>query len=347
MFTWFFMDNVTKKLELKDIPANRRLIEELYSHNKISCDAREYALNLLYPHDRWGLWITRILLAIGTSLVLAGIVFFFAFNWNKISPAIKLGSIQLGLVICIISAYFYTLSHIGGKVWLLAASVLVGVFMAVFGQIYQTGADSYQLFMMWAILTLGWTVLSNFSVQWIFWLVITNVFLVLWWQQVVLPSDDMQLMIFAYLTALNGSALVLREYLITRTGFEWLNSQWTRIVPLVALLIIMLIPIIAWIVERQHIANTIKLVAISGLIGHCLSFAFYRYIAKDVWALAAIVLSFCIMFEYVSLKIIAEIFQKTHAVIPLLLAGLITLIIFTSAVIYLRKVAADMETAHA
>lgn len=123
-----------------------------------------------------------LLLAVGTGLILSGIIYFFAFNWMEIPPLVKLWGIQFGLAGCVAGAYF-SLNRATGKLLLFSASVLVGVFMAVFGQIYQTGADAYQLFMFWSLLTLGWTLISNFSVQWLLWLIITNMFLALWWTQ--------------------------------------------------------------------------------------------------------------------------------------------------------------------
>jgi uncharacterized membrane protein len=95
-----------------------------------------------------------MLLVLGVSLITAGIIYFFAFNWLKIPPMIKLYSIQAGIIGCVGAAYYYSLQNTIGQICLLVASALMGVFMAVFGQIYQTGADAYQLFMMWSILPL-------------------------------------------------------------------------------------------------------------------------------------------------------------------------------------------------
>ena len=139
-------------ISLSSIPANRQLIEELFSRKLISVDAREYGLQLLYPSKNWGSWASKLLLVISISLMLSAIIYFFAFNWTKITPGLKLGSIQIAILGCLVTSYFYGLLHLSGKILLLSASVLVGVFLAVFGQIYQTGADSYNLFMMWAIL---------------------------------------------------------------------------------------------------------------------------------------------------------------------------------------------------
>jgi hypothetical protein len=54
------MDTETNSYTLNQIPADRRLVDQLYSHGKISSEAREYALNLLCPHNQWGLWISRL-----------------------------------------------------------------------------------------------------------------------------------------------------------------------------------------------------------------------------------------------------------------------------------------------
>lgn len=330
---------------LKQIPANRRLVEELYSHGKITQKARQYALSLLYPHDQWGMWISRLLLAIGTSLVLSGIVYFFAFNWAKILPAVKLAIIEILIISCLLGAYACSLQRLGGKVLLLSASVMVGVFMAVFGQMYQTGADAYQLFMTWSLLTLGWTLLSNFVAQWFFWLVITNIFLVLWWRQGALPSEDMAFMIFIYMTILNGIALAAREYFSISKASVWLESQWTRMVLIVPILATMLIPIVTWIFLSSTATISIKLGGIVGLIGHGLAYFFYRYKLPDMRTLAAIVFSGCIAVVAAGSKIITETLPEESPV-EFLLIGLMTIIVFSCAIAYLRNTAQKMKTDH-
>ena len=339
------MDTEKNKLTLEQIPANRRLVEELYSHGKISREAREYALNLLYPHNQWGVWISRLLLTIGVALVLSGIVYFFAFNWTKITPAVKLFSLQFSIAGCLIGAYFYSLQRVSGQALLFSASVLVGVFMAVFGQIYQTGADAYQLFMMWSLLTFGWTLISNFATQWIFWLVITNIFLALWWGQVVLPTKEMEFMIFTYMAILNGVALALREYFAIEKAYAWLESRWTRVVLTIATLLIMLRPIFAWIAEPSSATQSIMISGVVGLVGHGAVYYLYRYKFPDMWSLTATILSACIIVERAGFKIIHEV-SGTYEPAMFLLMGLITLGIFTCAIVYLRKIAKEMEINH-
>ena len=336
------MDTEKHFYTLEQIPANRRLVEALYSHGKITREAREYALNLLYPHNQWGLWLSQLLLTIGAALVLSGIIYFFAFNWTKMPPAVKLSSIEVGIVGCLIGACFYSLQRMSGQVLLLSGSVLVGVFMAVFGQIYQTGVDAYQLFMMWSLLTFGWTLVSNFAAQWIFWLLITNIFVVLWWQQAALPTEEMAFMIFTYTAILNGAALALREYFAVEKAYEWLEARWTRVLLTTVTLSIMLIPIVVWIIEPSRATKSIILSGIIGLAGQVAAYYFYRHKFPDMWSLAATVLSGCIIVEAAGFKILSEMFRGTYSIIFLLM-GLMTLGVFTYAVLYLRKAAKGME----
>ena len=341
------MDTENLKCTIDQIPADRRLVEELYSHGKITREAKEYSLRLLYPNNQWGLWISRLLLTIGAALVLSGIIYFFAFNWEKITPLVKLFSIQFSIIGCLIGAYFYSLQRMSGQVFLLSGSILVGAFMIVFGQIYQTRADTYQLFMMWSLLTLGWTLISNFAAQWIFWLTIINIFLVLWWKQAALPSKEMEFMIFTYMTILNGAALALREYFSLEKDYEWLKARWTRVVLTTATLLIMLIPIVTWIVELNKATESIILSGVIGIIGHGTIYYFYRYKLPDMWSLATTVLSGCIIAEFLIFKLmLGGIFWRANSIMVLII-GLMTLGIFTTAITYLRKVLENMEDDHA
>lgn len=322
---------------LEQIPANRRLVEELHAHGKISLEAKQFALDLLYRVDKWGMWVSRLLMIIGSALLLSGIVYFFAFNWAKITPLIKFSIIQLGMIACLFGAYGFSLNRISGQLFLLSASVLIGVFMAVFGQIYQTGADAYHLFMMWSILTLGWTIISNFTPQWIFWLAITNMYIILWWNQAALPTREMESMIFLLATLLNGSALALREYFSVVKNFDWLQQKWSRILLIVTILIYMIIPIVMWFTSWRA-TTSVVLSACIGLIGHGIGFMVYRYKMRDMWSLSAIVLSLCIIAETGGIKLLSEMFTSFDAIV-FLLGGLMTLGIFTFAIVYLRKVA--------
>ena len=321
---------------LEQIPANRGLVDALYAHGKISREAKDYALAVLHPADRWGVWASRLLLTIGSALILCGIVYFFAFNWAKIPPLVKLASLQAGLIACLIGAYFYSLNRVIGQLFLLSASLLTGVFMAVFGQIYQTGADAYELFIMWSLLIFGWTLISNFAAQWIFWLTVTNIFLILGWMQGLVPDIDLGPLIFILLAALNGTVLGLREYFTARPNKAWLQAQWIRVLLILATLAPMLLPVLILIHEPDGATTLVTSIAIFGCLGHGLLFALYRYKLKDMWSMAVITLSICIIVEAAGLKALSELFYDIDYFMFLAM-GLMTLGIFTAAVMFLRK----------
>ena len=317
------------------------MIDELSSHGLITADARDYAMSLLYPSQNWGLWVSRLLLGLGVSLILSGIVYFFAFNWTKITPEMKLGSIQLAILGCLGASYYYGLARLFGKIMLLSASVLVGVFLAVFGQNYQTGADAYNLFMMWALFILPWVILSEFAALWLVWLVITNVFLVLYWDQAALPERESEMMIVSYLAIFNAAFLGLREFFVSQ-GTKWLQDQWTRVVLVVPILVYALIPTIALIVEPSRATHAIVLGAVLSAIIHGIFYIVYRHKIPDMWGLAATILSGCIILESAIFKALTEVFRHSGAIMYLLMGG-ITLGVFTLAIIKLRTIAKEME----
>lgn len=142
---------------------------------------------------RWGYWIATVLMILGTALLLAGIIFFFAFNWQNMLKFQKFSIIEFGIFICTAGALYYSAPPYRGLL-LTGASVLTGVFLAVFGQIYQTGADAYQLFAVWALLILPWTVIAKFSPLWMIWGIIVNIFVGLYWESF---NDHLGLLLLA------------------------------------------------------------------------------------------------------------------------------------------------------
>ncbi|WP_163835918.1 DUF2157 domain-containing protein [Spartinivicinus ruber] len=334
----------TASINLKQIPANRRLVEELYAQGYLSAEGKVYALNRLYPHNQWGIWVSRLLLLLGTALVLSGVVYFFAFNWAKLTPLIKFSTVQIGLVSCLIAAYGYSLKKLAGQLFLLAATVLVGVFLAIFGQIYQTGADAYQLFMVWALLTFGWTVIASFSAQWLLWLIVSNIFIWLWWEQAALPSSSMEDLLYSLLLGFNGLALVLREFTVQH-NYNWLSAAWFRVMLVFVLAVFLIIPIEHCIIDPDSARVSTYLSALLGSIILISGFWFYRFKLFDMWVLATIVLTCCIIAITAIFKLFFEIFGDSES-ITFLLLGFATLGVFTVGLIYLRAVAHKMEAAH-
>ncbi len=341
----FMATDNSPSLSLQDIPANRRLVDELWSNRLISTKAKEYALNLIYLPRNWGLWAARILLIVGITLILSGILYFFAFNWNELTISMKLGSIQVALIAAVIGAYYYKLDHLVGKILLFAAAALVGVFLAVFGQIYQTGADAYTLFMLWAVLILPWVVIGELTGLWVFWIIISNICIILYWWQVG-PVRQQANMIFVYLTILNGLLLALKEYFQIK-GFEFLKPQWFRVLLVLLVLGYAFIPTFLCIYFPKEVNSAIILGTILAAVAHISFYILYRYSILSIGAIAATFLSAAtiavvILWKLLSLTTDSSLF----GIFAYLLMGCATLGIFTFTIIKLRSIDKEMRENH-
>ncbi|MCH5689635.1 DUF2157 domain-containing protein [Niabella sp. W65] len=96
---------------------------------------------------------------------------------------------------------------------LTGAAALVGVLFAVFGQVYQTGANAYDFFLAWVIFISLWVWVSNFAALWLLYLLLVNTTIVLYaaeqvaqnWQGIFVLTllfvvDAMVLLVFLLLS---------------------------------------------------------------------------------------------------------------------------------------------------
>lgn len=217
-------------------PASLKVLQDLRRAGVVDDPTYDLLAAQLRPPAQWLEWVRLNLLLTGAALVLSGIVFFFAYNWQAIGRFEKLGLVAAAICLSILAAWRAGLDHTGGKVLTLAACVMTGVFLAVFGQIYQTGADPYELFTGWAALILPWVVLARFSGLWYFWFVLLNTGLGLFWAQVAHPAWGWQGQgLCLALAGLAAVALAAREFAQER-GLAWLGGRWLRIILVVHVL---------------------------------------------------------------------------------------------------------------
>jgi uncharacterized membrane protein len=199
----------------------------------------------------WTQWSHRALLAFGAGHLLAGIVFFFAYNWADLPDLAKFAIVEGALVATIVAALLLGLDRLHGQVALIAASVLTGVLLAVIGQVYQTGADAYQLFVAWMLLILPWTLASRSAAQWLLWLVVAGIALALYGEQVLVPEGMLtETEIATAVGLLAALALIARE-LAVPAGTIWLGGRWTRLVLLFAILFLLFWPAVVIVFDWE------------------------------------------------------------------------------------------------
>lgn len=178
----------------------------------------------------------RALLALGAGQFLTGVVFFFAYNWNDLSDIAKFAVIETALVATVGGALLAGLDRAFGQMLLVAASVLTGVLLAVIGQVYQTGADAFELFVAWAVLILPWAVVSRHAAHWLLWLAVAEAALVLYCEQVLVPIRDMPSELVWVLVGVSVAVALAGRELAVQRGTAWLTGHWTRLVLLFAIM---------------------------------------------------------------------------------------------------------------
>lgn len=183
----------------------------------------------------WRLFLSRALLALGAALCLAGVICFVAYNWERVGRFGKFGVLALAMVASALFAW-RTIPRLTGEVALLAAAVLVGATLAVFGQTYQTGADPYGLFGVWLLIILPWVVASRLSALWIVALALLDTTIVLYWTQVIgmrVTRDGIWLPLL--LGVMHCAALAMWEWQRQRPS-PWLTERWAqRLIAIAAL----------------------------------------------------------------------------------------------------------------
>lgn len=267
-----------------DRPFTTRHLYELVRTRYLTPDKAEQAmrtLNLLPDEMAWRQFLDNALIALGITFLLSGIIFFFAYNWADMSRFTKFGILEAGLLLACLIAVTRDLSRLPSKFAILAAAILVGILLAVYGQIYQTGADAYSLFLAWAVMILPWVILSTFAPLWFIWLILLNLSLWLYWEQVYSHHFVFDTTIYALLAALNGSALIVWEYAYQR-NIIWLRGKWFATLLYMATLTNLLIPTWIVILKSRQLEAFEMLAAILYVLTTLISFGYYYSQRRDL-----------------------------------------------------------------
>jgi uncharacterized membrane protein len=233
-----------------------------------------------------------LLLWSGAVALAAAVVFFMAHNWNNLGRFAKFGLVELLLAAAVLAYWRLGPDRAAGKSSLLVASILLGALLALFGQTYQTGADTWELFANWAALMAPWLLVGRFAGLWMLWIAITNVAVVFYFQVfpglfgIVFSTERQLWTLFAFNTAaLAGWELAARR-------FAWLDERWApRLLAIAsgtAITMLMLHAIFAW---RE--ASPVALIAYPVWLA-CVYVA-YRLPMRDLLVLAGGCLSIIVV----------------------------------------------------
>jgi uncharacterized membrane protein len=209
---------------------SRDEIVDWVEQGRIQPENLRFALDIggaLPVHSDWRGFLDRFLLWAGVLFVVAGAIFFFAYNWDSMGRYAKFALAEAAIVAALAFVWWRGLDRVGGRAALFAAALFVGALFALIGQIYQTGADTFELFAVWAAAILPWVIVARWAALWIVWIALLNIAIALYFHTMGgifgLFFDPVRQ--FWILFALNTVALVIWEALAA-VGVEWLRDRW-------------------------------------------------------------------------------------------------------------------------
>lgn len=170
---------------------------------------------LVPARDEWLSGADRVLAVAGVILLAAGLIFFFAWNWDALHRFAKLGIAIAALAACAGAAFAATPFGTAWRAALLAACLATGALLALIGQTYQSGADIWELFVAWAALMTPFALLARSSASWLLWLVVANAGLLRylsesWWSRFIGALGDAESLLA--IAAFNAAVLLAFEF---------------------------------------------------------------------------------------------------------------------------------------
>jgi uncharacterized membrane protein len=182
------------------------------------------------------LW--RTIAVIAAALGGLGIVMWIAANWESLGRVMRFALLQ-GFVVAMCAG---AALRAGARAPLALLALLgTGALFAYFGQTYQTGADPWQLFALWAALTLPLALGVRSDAVWVPWTVVVMVGISLWAQAHTghswrVSPRDMNVHLLSLGAALAVAAAVLPQFhRITGAGVWALRTAGTFALMLITL----------------------------------------------------------------------------------------------------------------
>ena len=324
---------------------SRRTIEQLLKHGSLPlshADAAAIQLEI-YPTKRtWLAFFDKAALIVGAVALVLALVFFIAYNWQSMGKIGKFALVEGALVITIalyVALSFRKRYKLIRQLLLLAASIITGSLLALFGQVYQTGANTWQLFFAWAILISPWVFIARFPALWLLWLGLINALTLLYIDTCLFASLDyyyQDFWQFTLITLINFVALYLWLFCFEckRINRQNASLHWsTYVVALLSTYTITQLTI-GTVFDNRNIL--LFLVAISLWIGWA-SFIFWRFKKHhfDLLMLTYLCGSVIALIVFILGKALLSNFDAGG----FLLLGLILIGTSSYAVVWLRKVA--------
>jgi uncharacterized membrane protein len=165
-------------------------------------------------------------ISLGVGFTVSGIIFFFAYNWAGLHKFAKIGMIEGIIVILTFLILFSKLNQVIKNILLTGTAVIIGVLLAVFGQVYQTGANAYDFFLGWTAFISLWVLISNYPPLWLIYIVLANTTFILYTQQVARHWTEVFILsiLFIFNALILAGFLFLPKYVKELKVPSWFTS---------------------------------------------------------------------------------------------------------------------------
>jgi uncharacterized membrane protein len=284
----------------------------------------------------WRALLDRLLLAGGVLLLASGLIFFIAYNWQAIGRMGKFALVEGVLLGCLVGCWRFGVDSRPGKAMLAAAALVTGGLLALIGQTYQTGADTWELFAAWAALVLPLALVARMAPLWLLLVGLLDLAVVLWMQAFpgVISWLFRGVSMFWTLFALNAVALALWEF--ARTRLAWLRERWPpRLLALAAGALATGAAIAAIIDPRTQ--RALHLLAYAAWLG--VLYAVYRHRIRDLFMLAGGALSVIVVVAVALAKLL--IVEAGADGAAFFLVAIAVIAMSAAAAAWLRRLAAE------
>jgi uncharacterized membrane protein len=229
--------------------------------NRTADIVQQQLLGNVYPNAAgWRKFLQLFLLGAGVAFTVSGIIFFFAYNWDNLGKFAKMGTVGGVLTATVLIVLLTNLSDLVKNILLTGAAVLVGGLFAVYGQIYQTGADTYELFLAWSVFVTLWVVVSGFAPLWLLYLLLINTTGTLYLAQY---HSDLQAVTLLLIELLFNSFCLVAALVVNAINGRLSAPDWFTNLLAIGCASMATSGVIAGIIEHQNLMPAMLLVTIA------------------------------------------------------------------------------------
>ncbi len=131
------------------------------------------------PPEALARWLPRGVAALAAVLLGSGLIFWVAANWDLLGRVGQFALLQGAVLLALGATLWRGLQRLPAA---LLALLGIGGLFAYFGQTYQTGADAWQLFALWAALAVPLGLALRSDLLWSAWVLVAMTAISLWLQ---------------------------------------------------------------------------------------------------------------------------------------------------------------------